>query len=372
MHSLFCISQSYAWGNPHSALGVPAPSPVTFRNLIPSLRTSRDSRFQHFTPSLLDPRPHLHPLHSIYMSDPSSSTAPAQSGKPAKQPKAPKPSAQGGGGGGGGGEAGVKAKSAKELKKEKRAALVSSRGPVDEPRGPPSESPNLKARPGLPPSTNSHTAAASQHTSAPTLRRATTQTSHHHHHHPSSDPAHPPSSQALFFSHIPPHLPPDTAAAFNTSKLHPDIIRLGVMMSSGSLRGANARTMAMMAAFQEVIRDYECPDQADLWKDLPIYLSPMIAWLEGCRPKGVGGGNAIRWLKSEINRLGEGDERTHAEVRVCSRNVRRIADAPQQKAFLVEAIGVYIRDRIEFADQVIADNAKEKILPGETIVTYAR
>jgi translation initiation factor eIF-2B subunit delta len=33
---------------------------------------------------------------------------------------------------------------------------------------------------------------------------------------------------------------------------------------------------------------------------------------------------------------------------------------------------VYIRDRIEFADQVIADNAKEKILPGETIVTYAR
>ena len=70
----------------------------------------------------------------------------------------------------------------------------------------------------------------------------------------------------------------------------------------------------MMMAFQEVIRDYECPDQAVLWKDLPIYLSPMIAWLETCRPKGVAGGNSIRWLKSEINKLGEGDERTETEV----------------------------------------------------------
>lgn len=70
----------------------------------------------------------------------------------------------------------------------------------------------------------------------------------------------------------------------------------------------------MMSAFKEVIRDYECPDQAVLWKDLPVYLSPMIAWLETCRPKGVGGGNAIRWLKSEINRLGEKGDKSEAEV----------------------------------------------------------
>ena len=85
-------------------------------------------------------------------------------------------------------------------------------------------------------------------------------------------------------------------------------------MSSGTLRGANARTMAMMAAYQEVIGDYACPDQAVLWKDLPVYLSPMISWLEACRPKGVGGGNAIRWLKGEINRLGELEGSTEAEV----------------------------------------------------------
>jgi translation initiation factor eIF-2B subunit delta len=38
----------------------------------------------------------------------------------------------------------------------------------------------------------------------------------------------------------------------------------------------------------------------------------------------------------------------------------------------VDSIGVYIRDRIEFADQLIAENAKEKINPGDTVVTYAR
>lgn len=67
-------------------------------------------------------------------------------------------------------------------------------------------------------------------------------------------------------------------------------------MANGVLRGANARTMGMMAAFREVVRDYEVPDRGVLWKDLPVYLSPMISWLEGCRPKGVGGGNAIRYV----------------------------------------------------------------------------
>ena len=90
-------------------------------------------------------------------------------------------------------------------------------------------------------------------------------------------------------------------------------------MSSGTLRGANARTMGMMVAFQEVIDDYETPESSVLWKDLPVHLSPMIAWLEACRPKGVGGGNAIRWLKAEINKLGDGDMRGEDEVSLTPR-----------------------------------------------------
>lgn len=67
-----------------------------------------------------------------------------------------------------------------------------------------------------------------------------------------------------------------------------------MLMANGELRGANARTMGMMNAFQEVIRDYQTPEDAVMWKDLMVHLSPMITYLEGCRPKGTGGGNAIR------------------------------------------------------------------------------
>ncbi|KAK8854538.1 hypothetical protein IAR55_003277 [Kwoniella newhampshirensis] len=258
-----------------------------------------------------------------------------------------------------------KAKSAKELKKEKRAAAVAARpegagGPDGAGasasgglRPPGTQQGVMGGRPipQLNQSASSSNIPQAPNSAGPSAPRRL----------PNDQPnAHPTSSnsaqQNLFFSHLPHQESPDTAQAFKTSKLHPIIVRLGVLMSSGQLRGANARTMGMMTAFREVIRDYECPDQAVMWKDLPIYLSPMIAWLETCRPKGVGGGNAIRWLKSEINRLGEQGDRSEAE----------------QKDYLVDAIGLYLRDRIEFADQVIADHAKEKIKPGDTVVTYAR
>jgi translation initiation factor eIF-2B subunit delta len=44
----------------------------------------------------------------------------------------------------------------------------------------------------------------------------------------------------------------------------------------------------------------------------------------------------------------------------------------QQKAALIESIGHYVRDRIEYADQLITESAMEKINPGDTVVTYAR
>ncbi|WVQ80036.1 hypothetical protein IAT38_002137 [Cryptococcus sp. DSM 104549] len=252
-----------------------------------------------------------------------------------------------------------KAKSAKDLKKEKRAAAVAARGGDAGAEG-------HQGRPNGPPSSSDHRSTPGGNQSnpnTPTLPHQNLTSSAG-----PSAPRRPPNfselsaptlstiQQNLFFSHLPHQVPAETIAALNSGKIHPLIVRVGVLMSNGQLRGANARTIGMMSAFREVIREYECPDQAVLWKDLPIHLSPMIAWLETCRPKGVAGGNAIRWLKSEINRLGEKGDRTEAE----------------QKDYLVEAIGLYLRDRIEFADQVIADNAKEKIKPGDTVVTYAR
>lgn len=218
-----------------------------------------------------------------------------------KQPKAPKPPKQSSSAGAPGADGAGKGKSAKDLKKEKRAAAVAARGGGHDPRqdaAQAAQSGPSSAAPSAGPST------AGAHPGAQAPRGGAV-------------PTRPPimanesaapfvvKQQNLFFSHLPTSTPQPTSQALKSGKLHPLVLRLGVLMSSGTLRGANARTMAMMIAFKEVIRDYESPEQAVLWKDLMGHMSPMIGWLESCRSKGVGGGNAIRWLKGEINKLGE-------------------------------------------------------------------
>jgi len=179
-------------------------------------------------------------------------------------------------------EAGGKGKTAKELKKEKRAALVAARGGGEEGDATGSSTPNPAARPdkvsidGTPQSQSQPTTAnrptfPSQDSTLPTVQRI-----------------------EGFYSHVVTHKHPDTREAFNSGRIHPLVVRLGVLMANGELRGANARTMGMMSAFKEVIRDYETPESVVMWKDLMSHLSPMISFLEGCRPKGTGGGNAIR------------------------------------------------------------------------------
>lgn len=181
-------------------------------------------------------------------------------------------------------EGGGKGKTAKELKKEKRAALVAARGGGEEGDAPGSSTPGPgpTGRPdkvsidGTPQSQNQPTSS-----NRPTF--------------PSHDSILPPAPRTEgFYSHVVTHKHPDTREAFNSGRIHPLVVRLGVLMANGELRGANARTMGMMSAFKEVIRDYETPESVVMWKDLMSHLSPMISFLEGCRPKGTGGGNAIR------------------------------------------------------------------------------
>jgi len=106
-----------------------------------------------------------------------------------------------------------------------------------------------------------------------------------------------------------------------------------------------------------------------------------------------------RWLKSEINRIGDEAESTEDEV--CPFLPFRLTDlspfpapsylqpilffsypplAPpaarsadyQQKEYLIKAIDSYIEVRIHLADQVIASTAREKIKAGSSVVTFAR
>ena len=194
----------------------------------------------------------------------SNSNVVASSSKP---PQSPKPD-------------GAKGRSAKELKKEKRAAAVSARGPDSAPDAQPAA--DVAANPPAPPSK----AGPSKLTKIELNQ-------------PKRIQLEAPPISLQFTSHL-----PLSAAALSSEsrlnpRLHPAVVRVGNLMSSGTLRGTNARIMGMMVAFREAIRDYETPERAVMWKDLTGWLSPMIAWLEERRPKGVGGGNAIRQVACE-------------------------------------------------------------------------
>ncbi|CCM03397.1 uncharacterized protein FIBRA_05527 [Fibroporia radiculosa] len=137
-------------------------------------------------------------------------------------------------------------------------------------------------------------------------------------------------------------------------EIHPTIVRLALQFSNFKITGANARCIATLIAFKQVIQDYTTPPNNTLSRHLMTHLSPQISHLVAARPMSVTMGNAIRQLKLEIS----GSD----------------IDLPEQDAkdALCHKIDHYIRDRIIIADQVIRDTAVSKIKDGDVILTYAR
>src|SRR5271168_3537424 len=90
----------------------------------------------------------------------------------------------------------------------------------------------------------------------------------------------------------------------------------------------------------QVIESYTTPPGNSLTRHLTSHvLSPQIEYLASCRPLSISMGNAIRWLKLEISKVD--------------------IDVPEAEAKkgLCNAIDVFIRERVTFADQVIAQSA---------------
>ncbi len=219
---------------------------------------------------------------------------------------------------------------AKEAKKEKRAAALAAR-PEAAPEASTSKAGAASAA-GVGPAGRSGAAKSEQ---AGTSRKADGAASAKT---AAAAPAPSHLPQDLLFSHLPSAHDPDTYLLRSGGKFKPHTIvaRLGQLIASGEVKGTNARTIGLLSAFKMVIRDFGCPPE-QMHRLLPAHISPMIAYLDHCRPKGVGGGNAIRygdatlshqagcdthagccnrWLKSEINKVGT-DERITTESEVC-------------------------------------------------------
>ncbi|KAI0068970.1 IF-2B-domain-containing protein [Artomyces pyxidatus] len=145
-----------------------------------------------------------------------------------------------------------------------------------------------------------------------------------------------------------------TAGHVAKGDVHPAIVRLGLMFAEFKVCGANARCIATLSVFKQVIQDYVTPQHNTLSRHLNTHLSVQISHLVSARPMSVTMGNAIRQLKLEIS----GSD----------------IDLPEQDAKdeLCHKIDNYIRDRIIIADQVIQETAMKKIHDGDVVLTYAR
>ena len=138
------------------------------------------------------------------------------------------------------------------------------------------------------------------------------------------------------------------------SKLHPAVLKLGLEYASGAIRGGNARCRALLQCFHQVLDDYQPP--ADI-PDYRVHLDTQVLkpsftyWTIHCRPHSVSMGNAFTFLKSAVASMDRTLEWTEA------------------KEMLQESIQQYLLERIQLADQVIAQHALCKIAEGDVILT---
>ncbi|KAG2483997.1 hypothetical protein HYH03_017164 [Edaphochlamys debaryana] len=136
--------------------------------------------------------------------------------------------------------------------------------------------------------------------------------------------------------------------------VHPAVLQLGLRYADGSIRGANARCLAMLHTFCQVIRDYTTPEGKELSRDLLRHLGDQVNFLVVCRPLSVGMGNAIRHLKLRISTIPP--ETPEGEA----------------KELLEQEIADYINVRIDSADKQLVAYAVAKVeAHGDVILTYA-
>ncbi|XP_077590475.1 translation initiation factor eIF2B subunit delta [Stigmatopora nigra] len=137
-----------------------------------------------------------------------------------------------------------------------------------------------------------------------------------------------------------------------SSVIHPAIVRLGLQYSQGIVAGSNARSVALLHAFKQVIRDYSTPPNEELARDLVNKLKPYISFLIQCRPLSASMGNAIKYIKKEIS------------------NIPSHCKEDEAKSKLLRCIDGYIDEKIVLAGKAVAEIAFEKISDGDVILVY--
>jgi len=139
---------------------------------------------------------------------------------------------------------------------------------------------------------------------------------------------------------------------FSGGTIHPAIVKLGLQYAAGIISGSNARCIALLCAFKQVINDYVTPQSKELSRDLDSKIKPCISFLSQCRHLSVSMGNAIKFLKQHINQSPMDVTEKEAKER------------------LIASIDDFINERVILAGQAISNFAKAKIHDGDKVLVY--
>ena len=140
----------------------------------------------------------------------------------------------------------------------------------------------------------------------------------------------------------------------DAKKVHPSIVSLGLRYAEGVIRGADARCVAMLQAFSDVVRDFNTPQGDSFSRALTKHLSPLFDFLTICRTHALTMGNAFVHLKHAISKV-------PIEM-----------NDDDAKKYILNVIDEFIRTNVVLAGEEIANSGKELIAEGDVILTFAR
>lgn len=131
------------------------------------------------------------------------------------------------------------------------------------------------------------------------------------------------------------------------------VFQIGLQYLTGDVVGGNARCVALLSAFREMIQDYSTPPEKTLVRDLTARINSQVSFLTECRPLSISMGNAIKYLKARIG------------------NLSLTLQESEAKAVLTAEIDRFLQERIIFADQEIVKHAVTKIRDEDVVLTHA-
>ncbi|GBG62944.1 hypothetical protein CBR_g34315 [Chara braunii] len=135
--------------------------------------------------------------------------------------------------------------------------------------------------------------------------------------------------------------------------IHPAVYELGMRYLMGGVVGENARCVALLRAFQLMIKDYSLPPHRSFARELTSKIQTHVSFLATCRSLSLCMLNVITWLKMHVGKMDD-----------------RLKEG-EAKENLIADIRSYVQEKVVQAGKVMAGYTVGKIDDGDVVLTYS-